>query len=555
MVSHLDKEKQVLKLKSNSLALLSFAISISLAIITLKFYLFPDPIESKEISLKDLLYIDMLAGTLIVISGIFAVKQQIVKAYILFFFGIFIGCCCAIYSGGTELQIQNSLHILSVAILVATFMLETKKLIMINMITIISINFAYYMLDINPLGLFVGYIFFHLTCLSTIWISILRFKVQKIEIEDAKRNAKLKEVGYLAGSIAHEINNPLTIIRFATEQAQKILEDSDDLNLKREDLSKVIGLSFNHGQRIGNIIQSVFSLIKSKDESPLPIITTKLMIQQLAEICENIKIEYEVSITLPDLEESNRYLEAQSSEVIQILTNLIRNAASSVSKQKDKRVWIEIEEFEERICILVKDSGPGLSDKVREQLGNVFNSGNSEGLGFGLSISMALAAKNNSQLTYNYTAGVPTFTLNFPLLKIPREISPNKYPEISSDPKAHLIKLSNDTVFIYMRDGKYIVQLDQFKNLLSNEKKLLGVSKFHYIVYANNSDLSKEAKMYFNSPDQKEIYLSGAIIGSSSAVANTVNIFTKVFTLPYPVRVFTSFVEAREWTKHQNSKN
>ena len=46
----------------------------------------------------------------------------------------------------------------------------------------------------------------------------------------------------------------------------------------------------------------------------------------------------------------------------------------------------------------------------------------------------------------------------------------------------------------------------------------------------------------------QKLFLSGAIVGNSKAVITTINFFTKLLKLPYPVKMFGHFDDAHQWT-------
>lgn len=117
---------------------------------------------------------------------------------------------------------------------------------------------------------------------------------------------------------------------------------------------------------------------------------------------------------------------------------------------------------------------------------------------------------------------------------------------------AHLLALEENIILIVMRDIK--LELIDFKILMTEEFQVIGETPFHYIVITHKAELSKETRKYFNTPEMTKLFLSGSIIGQGKVVTSTINFFTRMISLPYPVKLFKNYDEAIRWVHSLTQK-
>ncbi|TNE96821.1 MAG: HAMP domain-containing histidine kinase, partial [Deltaproteobacteria bacterium] len=397
----------------------------------------------------------------------------------------------------------------------------------------------------------VSYIFFNIIALASIWISSLRVRSEQIIINEAMKNAKLSEIGFVSSSIIHEIINPLAVIRQSLEVIATKSDQSSDGKVEAEFLEKYLQMAQKHAINIHEIIKSISSLVKYQENYHLPLMNTASVFTQLKSIVENFSSEYQLKINIP-MEVPDIFLEGKESEILQILTNLTRNACNIIRHEKTGQVWLEVEHSADFYSIKICDTGPGLSDEIQQKLGRAFNSGTTEGLGLGLSISMALAEKNKATIKYSREHNQTTFELLLSTHRIPSTIIPSNVKRTYSGEYAHLFALEENIILIVMRDIK--LELTDFKILMTEEFHVIGETPFHYIVITHKSDISKETREYFNTPEMTKLFLSGSIIGQGKVVTNTINFFTRMISLPYPVKLFKNYDEAFKWVHSLTQK-
>jgi signal transduction histidine kinase/glutaredoxin-related protein len=542
---------QLANLKGKSLGYLSLLTFALLVVISLFTLLFPELIAENELPKNQLIVICLCSGLIILLGGLFSFNKNTTIGFILFFVGIFLGCSSAIFFKQTAEQFQNSMLALSISLMVATYFITYKSLILVVAMSVLLINIAAFISGTSIAQFLVSYIFFNIIALASIWISTLRVRSEQIIINDAMKNAKLSEIGFVSSSIIHEIINPLAVIRQSLEVITTKSDQSNDGKVEAELLKKYLQMAQKHAINIHEIIKSISSLVKYQENYHLPLLNTASMFTQLKYVIENFSSEYQLKINLPK-EVPDIFLEGKESEILQILTNLTRNACNIITHEKTGQIWLEVEHSADFYSIKICDTGPGLSDEVQRKLGKAFNSGSTEGLGLGLSISMALAEKNKASMKYSRDNNQTTFELLLSTQRIPSSIVPSSVKRTYSGEYAHLLALEENIILIIMRDIK--LELTDFKILMTEEFHVIGETPFHYIVITHKAELSKETREYFNTPEMTKLFLSGSIIGQGKVVTSTINFFTRMTSLPYPVKLFKNYDEAISWVNALTQK-
>jgi two-component system sensor kinase FixL len=234
---------------------------------------------------------------------------------------------------------------------------------------------------------------------------------------------RVSEMGTLATSLAHELNQPLTAIANYVETARDMLEkNAENILMIRKSLDDAVidddsttpGLLDENAEtiavvrealdecasqsvRAGQIVRRLRDFI-SRGESERRIESLQRLITEASALAlvgagdQNV----EVDVRLDPL--TDRVL-VDRIQIQQVLLNLIRNAIEAMEDSPVRRLLIYSErEASGLIRITVADSGPGLAPDVAEHLFEAFRSTKESGMGLGLSISASIVAAHGGRI-------------------------------------------------------------------------------------------------------------------------------------------------------------
>jgi C4-dicarboxylate-specific signal transduction histidine kinase len=106
-------------------------------------------------------------------------------------------------------------------------------------------------------------------------------------------------------------------------------------------------------------------------------------------------------------------------QLSQIVLNVYRNAIQAMSNEKVRKINVSVEQDAKRVMLRVRDSGPGLNESLRDQVGHPFVTTKHDGLGVGLSISKTIAEMHSGSLTItNAVGGGALVELNLPAIHL-----------------------------------------------------------------------------------------------------------------------------------------
>jgi two-component system NtrC family sensor kinase len=210
--------------------------------------------------------------------------------------------------------------------------------------------------------------------------------------------ARLAAVGELAADVAHEINNPLTVI------------DLHATKLKRYEIEHHLSPAVIHSidkiqlmiKRIGKIIKGLKSLSRDGNSDPMVSFPISNIIEDVKALVEvklrTNEIDFEVIAPNLDLLAVGREV-----QISQVMVNLIGNAVDAIMALENKWIRIEISESNEKVHFIITDSGKGIPEAILEKMMHPFFTTKdvNKGTVLGLSISKSIIEEHGGSLEYN----------------------------------------------------------------------------------------------------------------------------------------------------------
>jgi PAS domain S-box-containing protein len=233
--------------------------------------------------------------------------------------------------------------------------------------------------------------------------------------EQMVASARLSALGMMAGGIAHEINNPLSIIHAMASDLNEMVDESGSVPPKV--VARKSGIIRETAERIAKIVKSLRQISREgAADPPHPTRLAKILDETL-EICRAKFEANGVALLLPQTI-PQLTVPCREVQIEQALLNLLQNAFdAAVEKEGDRWVKIEVTTHDDSVAISVIDSGPGIPPELRSRIMEPFFTTKEvgKGTGLGLSLSKTIAEEHGGKLEYGEDHGHTRFSLVLPL--------------------------------------------------------------------------------------------------------------------------------------------
>ncbi len=187
----------------------------------------------------------------------------------------------------------------------------------------------------------------------------------------SRRNEQLAILGQTSAELAHELKNPLAIIKASVDVLRKQLDP--------ERKNQAFNFLSDEVMRLSRLISNILGLSRERalDIRPFaPAAALDGAVKAMREIHPDIDIQVTI--------EKEMLLQGDLDAVRQISENLLRNASQAMGGKGKCHVHCRTEK--EKACLWIGDEGPGIPPELRKSLFDPFVSGNKAGTGLGLAI-------------------------------------------------------------------------------------------------------------------------------------------------------------------------
>ena len=228
---------------------------------------------------------------------------------------------------------------------------------------------------------------------------------------EARRSERLAALGQLSAGLAHEIRNPLGVIKGSAEILTQKLEGANEL---ARELAGYISAEVN---RLSTLVTQFLNFARPLHPEPHPADITLLLNRVLKNVNEHwkgkpVQIErvYASDLPLVPLDESL---------CEQALINLVQNAHEAM-EESGGTLRAEITQARQNdsdgVLVRLTDNGPGIPNAIREEIFNPFVTTKKTGVGLGLSIvSQIIDGHHGTIRVEKGPTGGASFVIFFPL--------------------------------------------------------------------------------------------------------------------------------------------
>lgn len=227
-------------------------------------------------------------------------------------------------------------------------------------------------------------------------------------------NSRLVTLGEMAAGVAHEINNPLTVLMMIIESLRKSFIREGGVS--SYNLISNLDKMHSHTNRISKIVKSLKLYSRSAQVDEFKKVKISSILDSVMALCfERIKFK-EIDFEIQNFEDFE--IDCNEIEIQQVLVNLINNAYDAIEKLSQRWIKIVVEFDQVRVAFKVLDSGSIAAD-LHSKIFNPFFTTKEigKGTGLGLSISMAIAQEHQGTIYLDQSFQTTCFVLEIPKYK------------------------------------------------------------------------------------------------------------------------------------------
>ncbi len=218
----------------------------------------------------------------------------------------------------------------------------------------------------------------------------------KEKTERLVKAERLSAIGELAARIAHDLRNPLSVIKAAIELI-KVKSGPT------EPLAKQVGMIERSVSRMSHQIEDVLDFIK-----PVPLqLSQNSLLETINNSIQNARIPNTITIELPEYDVE---LSFDKDKLDVVFDNVLTNAAQAVEEKgeikiifKDSKNYVEIQ---------IQDSGPGIPDDIISKVFDPLVTTKQRGTGLGLASCRSIVEQHKG--TISVRNNPTTFTIKIP---------------------------------------------------------------------------------------------------------------------------------------------
>ena len=235
---------------------------------------------------------------------------------------------------------------------------------------------------------------------------------RKLAAAQIIQSSKLATLGEMATSVAHELNQPLNVIRMAAGNSRrKIFKGIIDPQYLNDKLERIEGQT----ARAAAIIDHMRMFGREAKESPEPIDPRNIVINALDLMGEQLRLAGIEIVT--EFAENCTSILGHSIQMEQVILNLLTNARDAmVEAAGEAKITLKVFQVDDFIHITSEDTGSGIPDDVLSRIFEPFYTTKEmgKGTGLGLSVSYGIVRDMNGTIFAENIHNGARFTITLP---------------------------------------------------------------------------------------------------------------------------------------------
>jgi PAS domain S-box-containing protein len=208
---------------------------------------------------------------------------------------------------------------------------------------------------------------------------------RKLSAAQIIQSSKLATLGEMATSVAHELNQPLNVIRMAAGNSRrkisKGIADPEYLNDKLKRIEEQTA-------RAAAIIDHMRMFGREAKERPEPVDPRNVVMNALSLMGEQLRLAgIEIATELP---EDCSFISGHTIQMEQVILNLLTNARDAMAENdRESKITLRVFEDDKGVHIISEDTGGGIPEDVLSRIFEPFFTTKEMGKGTGLGLSVS----------------------------------------------------------------------------------------------------------------------------------------------------------------------
>lgn len=236
--------------------------------------------------------------------------------------------------------------------------------------------------------------------------------------------SKMASLGEMAGGIAHEINNPLSVILSRLRVIEHDLQKNENIDLNK--LKVDLGKMKLTGERIVKIVRGLKAFSAGGENEKFQLCQLSQIVSDTIDLCRE---KFKDNGVYLDLQvHTDIMIHCRPTQISQVLLNLLNNSYDAITDKNEK--WIKVEAAEitkysdqekqkHHVILSVTDSGGGIRSEIQSKLLNPFftTKDPGKGTGLGLSISNMIIKAHQGLFYYDKESTETRFVIELPKIQ------------------------------------------------------------------------------------------------------------------------------------------
>jgi len=231
------------------------------------------------------------------------------------------------------------------------------------------------------------------------------------------QSSKMAALGKMAAGIAHEVNNPLAVIKEKVGWVKDLLVEEDIAESENfKEFQDAMTKIEYHVERAKKVTHRLLGFARRMEPVEEKVDINKILSETIGFLendarYKNIEIKTNFSAKLPETI-------SDSSQIQQVFLNVLNNAIDAIGKDGEIQVRTNCVLKDKEIVVCISDNGPGISNEMLLRIFDPFFTTKEvgRGTGLGLAISYSIVEKLGGRIMVASEIGKgTTFTIYFPV--------------------------------------------------------------------------------------------------------------------------------------------